>query len=835
MIFEGSFRKKTFFLILFAIGLLLFCFVKFSLAASAYGSEIKTSSYIISRSYIERSVQQGNLFSDSIEITNLGGSSFSLSFSTSDSLSNFIDFNSSSLKISPKSKSTLTFLVVGKSPGNYSGSLNIQGDITETIPINLTVSSNSVQAPILLSTKSSKNEYNLDGRMDMLVGIQKLKFSNPYNATLNYSFVSLDNKTYSLGSENVVVNDSFQILKNFHVPKDLKEGVYVVLTKLHYNGKTLESKFPLKLKIAFLKMMVFGIIPMWILLSIIGFILVSLFSYFFIKRMIKKNKKYQMQIDTKTIPKKSPEFLFLGKIAEKSTPAYLDPLKLTTHTIVAGATGGGKSISAQVIIEEALMQDVAVIVFDPTAQWSGMLRKCTDKKMLSYYPKFGLKENDARAFKGNVREIKNARESIDIQKYMNPGQIQIFSMNKLQPKDIDIFVSNAIRGIFESDPKEAPNLKLLIVFDEVHRLLSKFGGSGEGFLQVERASREFRKWGMGVMLVSQVLADFVGEIKANISTEVQMRTRDEGDLERIKTKYGDDFLKSLVKASVGVGMFVNPAYNHGKPYFVNFRPILHSTRRLSDEELEKYNKYNDMIEDLEDQIAQLEGLKVDTFDFKMEIKLMKDKIMSGSFSVVEIYLEGLKPRVEKEWKKLGKKPKPRQLKLVSEDAIKKSLEEAKKSREEFLKKEEANKPVEAAKEAPKENIDEKIVNPLTFDNGIMISSLKELKEVLPNLDEEIFKTHVNDEKNDIAKWVGENFSPEDSKLAEVKTKDEMIKALDKVGKGKPSVKKSSGSKKSSEENKESKSSTKKKAGNKKLKKKITKKKKTVKKKGGNKK
>jgi hypothetical protein len=40
----------------------------------------------------------------------------------------------------------------------------------------------------------------------------------------------------------------------------------------------------------------------------------------------------------------------------------------------------GKSISAQVIIEEALLQGITVLVFDPTAQWSGMLRKCDDKK-----------------------------------------------------------------------------------------------------------------------------------------------------------------------------------------------------------------------------------------------------------------------------------------------------------------------------------------------------------------------------------------------------------------------------------------------------------------------
>ena len=35
---------------------------------------------------------------------------------------------------------------------------------------------------------------------------------------------------------------------------------------------------------------------------------------------------------------------------------------LTTHSIIIGATGGGKSIAAQVLIEEALMKNTAVIV-----------------------------------------------------------------------------------------------------------------------------------------------------------------------------------------------------------------------------------------------------------------------------------------------------------------------------------------------------------------------------------------------------------------------------------------------------------------------------------------
>jgi hypothetical protein len=434
------------------------------------------------------------------------------------------------------------------------------------------------------------------------------------------------------------------------------------------------------------------------------------------------------------------------------------------------------------------LNNIAVIVFDPTAQWSGMLRKCEDKRMMAFYPKFGLKERDAKAFKGNVRQIMNARQKIDVYKYMNPGQIQIFSLNKLDPKDIDFFVANVIRQIFRSDPKESPNLKLLIVFDEVHRLLSKFGGTGEGFLQVERACREFRKWGLGVMLISQVLSDFVGEIKANINTEVQTRTLEESDLERIKTKYGEEFLKSLVRAEVGVAMFQNAEYNRGRPYFINFRPILHNTRRLPDEELERYNKYNDIVDDLEYQVESLEKEKVDTFDLKMELKLVKDKIMTGSFSVVEIYLEGLTPRINKEWDKLGKKPKKREIELVAEEEIKKSIEEAKKEREKALAEEAKQaKAIQASQKTEvKENLGTKEVSPLTFDNGIMVSSLKELKSVIPAMDPAIFKGHVNEKKNDISEWIGKTISKEfGDKLKGVLDKKSLLKEIENFLKPSP--------------------------------------------------
>ena len=547
------------------------------------------------------------------------------------------------------------------------------------------------------------------GLLSRILNFQNLLRDQDYQVDLTAKLrgVSTD-EIYYEEVFDAEVEHSLTLLRELPIPENMSTGDYILEIEAKYLNLVSSAAAAFVISKPIYLYTFLGI-PLWILFSIISFISFGFLNFFLYKRYKDKKKRYQIKIDYDSLPKPGDRIVRLGYVAESKHPAYYELDRLTTHAIVAGATGMGKSISAQVLIEEALLANIAVIVFDPTAQWSGMLRKCEDKKMMAYYPRFGLKPTDAKAFKGNVRQVQNARQIIDVTKYMNPGQIQIFSLNKLDPKDMDIFVANVIRQVFKSDPKENPNLKLLIVFDEVHRLLAKFGGSGEGFLQIERACREFRKWGLGVMLISQVLNDFVGEIKANINTELQTRTLEENDLERIRTKYGEEFLKSLVRAEVGVVMFQNAEYNRGRPYFVNFRPILHSTRRLPDEELEKYNKYNDMVDDLEDSILQLENEKIDTFDLKMELKLVKDKIMSGSFSVVEIYLEGLKPRVEKEWEKLGKKAKPRVIQLASEEEIKKSIEEAKAQREKAAaaeKKISSQKPAEEAKPEESEKKEE---------------------------------------------------------------------------------------------------------------------------------
>ena len=365
--------------------------------------------------------------------------------------------------------------------------------------------------------------------------------------------------------------------------------------------------------------------------------------------------------------------------------------------IVSGSSGSGKTIAAQDIVEEALKKGTAVIVFDPTAQWTGFLSECKDPHMLKLYNKFGMKKKDATAFKGTIHFIDDPHEIIDLQSVIKPGEIHLYIINNLNGKQIDQLVASTIQQIFDAKLPETKKLRLLLVYDEVHRLLPKFGGTGEGFLQLERAAREFRKWGIGLLLVSQILNDFIEEIHANISTEIQLRTKHPGDLTRIKDKYGLKILQLLNTAQTGTAMVQNASYNTGHPYFIDFRPLLHNTTRLDDKELATYKKHQKAIESIEHQLKQLEELKKETSDFSFELKLAKEKLAQGKFKLVEVYLQGLEPKLKTYWKKIGKTPKDLEKQYLNKKYLKQQVEQAKKKRN-ILLEEERKKETERKKE-----------------------------------------------------------------------------------------------------------------------------------------
>jgi len=492
--------------------------------------------------------------------------------------------------------------------------------------------------------------------------------------------------------EAFAVETSLSTVKNLTVPEWVEPGRYMVKAVAYYSNVELEGTMQassiayVQVQHRFFRRKLLGVY-LWVWWFVLLGIAAAIGGYYLWNWLEYRKKRFKVKLDVGKLPQASAHSEFIGKVAETGIRTFVDLNKLQMHTLIAGATGSGKTVAAMDFIEAALIKKKSVIIFDPTAQWTGFLRKCEDTGMLKRYKYFEMKTGQARAFDGSIKTIHDPYEMIEIAKYMDrPGEISIFNVSNLTPKEIDIVVASTIEQIFKSKPEESKELKTLIVYDEVHRLLPKFGGSGQGFVQLERGAREFRKWGIGLVLISQVLSDFVGEIKANIGTEVQMGTRYEGDLERVSMKYGDDVLKSVVKEPIGTGMNVNAEYNNGRPYFVSYRPLLHGTKRLTNDELKKYEKYFAEMEDFDYQAAELKKLKVDTMDVELEIKLSKAKVKSGQFQMADMYLETLRPKLAEHWKKIGKEPIHIVRKKIARSEVVKGIQAAKIERAKYIKK-----------------------------------------------------------------------------------------------------------------------------------------------------
>jgi hypothetical protein len=757
-------------------------------------SEIEGKEFWIPVKQITKKIRAAEFAQEVIHIQSFKNTGIQLQFNITGDVRKLTMMDKKGMFIGAKGLDDLTLTFFGNSsPGIYNGTLNITGGINNTIPISIEIldkEKSPVQA-LLMEVSVPEKDYFPGSLVRFKTALTNMLTDQQYPVGLTYTIQNINgNETLWTHQTNVFLRTSLSIIKNYELPPDLSTGEYIIRASASYLDLTSSSTAVFTVTEPFYQHLLFGKIRVWQAFLIGIGLAFLIFGLIMLRREIEAKKKYHLKVEYSQLPKPGPGTIYVGKVAETNNKTYFEVENFKTHTIVAGSTGGGKSFAAQVIVEELLEKDVAIIAFDPTAQWTGFLRKLENKGLLNLYSGFGMKQNAAKSFKGNIREITDPKEIINIKKYMKPGEIQVFALHKLDPKDIDVFVANTVREVFHEGFDESQELRLCLVYDEVHRLLSKFGGSGEGFIQIERACREFRKWGIGVILISQVLADFVGQIKANINTEVQMRTRDEGDLDRIKTKYGDEVLKSLVKASVGTGMVQNAAYNRGRPYFVTFKPIKHSVERLSDDEIEKYNEYNDIIDQMQYELEQLEKLDQDVFDLKLELKLALDKVKAGGFNMAKIYIDGLKPRIEKLWKKLGKKPKKLEREKVSEEEMKKELERAKIEREkaEAEEGEKGEKDEGDKKEASPTERFNRDVPPnkmLKLNNGMLVVNPRDLYAEVEAMKDSVFKSHVNDNKNDFAEWFRNAVG--DYELADLleSTKDRkrILELLDKRSKG----------------------------------------------------
>ncbi len=392
----------------------------------------------------------------------------------------------------------------------------------------------------------------------------------------------------------------------------------------------------------------------WEATAVLFLVILVFYSYRKRVRTTVLKKIYIERVDFNSLPEAGPESCFIGKIAKSKFAAFLELNQLLTHIIIGGSAGCGKTTAAQSLAEEALRSNIPVLVFDPTARWTGFLRENNNGDMIKLYPQFDMKEDSVQSFNGNIYVIKDPAWRVNIEKQCHPGEITIFCLHKLDPNQMNVFIENTIQKLFRANREESSKLKLLLIYEEIHMLLPQFGGDGQGLIQIGRAMREFRKWGIGIILVSQIISDLNEEIRANVSTEIQMRTTKSEDLKAVELKYGELISLGVAESPMAIGLIQNARYNRGEPYFINFRPPLHSPQQLDDKGIAQYVFYNSQISELEEGVEVFKRWHVDTFDIELELDLANSNIRKGNFSILDLYMDSLKSKIKNYMEKLRK-------------------------------------------------------------------------------------------------------------------------------------------------------------------------------------
>lgn len=550
---------------------------------------------------IQKQIDAGQSITDPFVITNSLKTSVKATITFNGDASKVVSVASNKVELAFLNSTTIPLTILGNNEGVYSGNMVISTDTagTYTVPITIIVKSRTDQL-IDLSLSLDRNSISPGGLLPFKIKAFNLGQLSKYSVTLNYSVINkANNKILLSKEESAIIENSLILSRNVTLPKNASAGEYSLSLVAYYGGKNVtETTLFTVATPKGLSALLTNYLPLVMTIIVLVFIaLIGLYYYFTLRKKLFQKKIEELRAksiypfpDFDALPKSG--YAYIGQVADSLQSTYLDYTQLNRHTLIAGGTGSGKTVAGMVIVEELLKKGLSVVVFDPVGQWTGFAKKCEDNIMKSKYKKFGI--SGARAFKTTVFQINQENMNIDILKYVKNRGLTILRLDGLNPKDADRFIEVCLEKIYRARLSETSSLRYLLVLDEVHRLLPKYGGR-KAYVKLEQAVREFRKWGIGLLMISQVLTDFKGAVRGNIGTEIQMHSRFEGDIKRVRERHGSTISKLVSKMPIGLGMVEASSYNRGSPYFVEFRPVLHSPFKLTDQEMISVRRESAML------------------------------------------------------------------------------------------------------------------------------------------------------------------------------------------------------------------------------------------------
>lgn len=215
-------------------------------------------------------------------------------------------------------------------------------------------------------------------------------------------------------------------------------------------------------------------------------------------------------------------------------PAAL-PLAKMVHGYVSGTTGSGKSFLSRVLIEEAAAYPkLNILVIDPRNQSGGILLPEDRPEILRRYDEFKMPRTDARGFKFDycAAAIDGVKSIPDNLKQLGTGRwiVSLKNMDDQERRQTAAEILEAVLAAHQTE--ESEQLRLLIVIEEAHlftrRRVAEFAKSAAARVEraIDRCSREARKFGVAMLVVSQKIYDFETSVRQMMRTRLILQNAD---------------------------------------------------------------------------------------------------------------------------------------------------------------------------------------------------------------------------------------------------------------------------------------------------------------------
>ncbi|HJQ90469.1 MAG TPA: DUF87 domain-containing protein, partial [Acidimicrobiia bacterium] len=281
----------------------------------------------------------------------------------------------------------------------------------------------------------------------------------------------------------------------------------------------------------------------------------------------------------------------VGHIPNTSYGISADPSLLVTHnTAVLGILGVGKTYFVFELIRRIVAAGTKVVVLDITDQYRDEFREIfSEAYEQSTYDTIGAAiaptaANVARGKQdgGNIHEFRSAIED-DLRSFLaSPYLLKVYNPDRfvvtqqtinefsgsaafapLTMVEVTRLISEALLSLLQSEGI-ATSAKVALVLEEAHSLVPEwnstaYDGDRQASAGTAKAVLQGRKYGMGVILITQRTANVTKTILNQCHTVFALRSFDATGMEFLQNYVGQDYVRTLSTLADRTGVFFGRA------------------------------------------------------------------------------------------------------------------------------------------------------------------------------------------------------------------------------------------------------------------------------------